>query len=528
MFLILATISIAFILPWISSTVTEASLFGSIISWLDPGQRLWDHLVSRIVYFQRLGRKSICYDALGCFHVRGLLSHLRQVPDHPRKLQTGLWVCTRSNPDPLDATTQLITYEKNSLEDSIFDPGLPVRIIVHGYGGQFKSPNIISAKNAILQADDVNVVLVNWQRAAKGQYSRAVSNAELVGRQVGKTLIAMVTMGTNPSDIHVIGFSLGAQVAGFIGETLKSYGLKLGRITGLDPASFLFESWTLPAYRRLDHSDAEYVEVIHTDGSRIWSDGFGLLSPVGHVDYFPNGGVDQPGCRDTYVGALAFRISNNANTSGVCSHGRVWGIFLEILTSKHCQFLGFSCPGLRDFQRDFVHGNCFRSCDEDASVCGVMGQVGRARGSLYLVTRPTSPYCGQQLMASVWISPMTLLTRGVLQMKLHHGATATDFTLNLSSLGVVEGGREMSVVAAAKPGSVSLENTPNLTATLTFTPSRWMMRIGGPQHIFLDRISLMDHHGNSWQHCGENLLLEDKIGTSSDSITVQLTQSPCL
>lgn len=87
--------------------------------------------------------------------------------------------------------------------------------------------------------EDANVVLVNWQRAARGQYSRAVSNAELVGRQVGKTLIAMVTMGTNASDIHVIGFSLGAQVAGFIGETLKGYGLKLGRITGKFASVFL-------------------------------------------------------------------------------------------------------------------------------------------------------------------------------------------------------------------------------------------------------------------------------------------------
>jgi hypothetical protein len=61
---------------------------------------------------------------------------------------------------------------------------------------------------------------------------------------------------------------------------------------------------------------------------------------------------------------------------------------------------------------------------------------------------------------------------------------------------VLEGGREMSVVAAAKPGSVSVQHTPNLTATLTFTPSPGMMRIGGPQHLFLDSISLMDHHGN--------------------------------
>jgi len=34
----------------------------------------------------------------------------------------------------------------------VFDPGLPIKIIIHGYGGQFKSPYIIAAKNAILQA----------------------------------------------------------------------------------------------------------------------------------------------------------------------------------------------------------------------------------------------------------------------------------------------------------------------------------------------------------------------------------------
>jgi hypothetical protein len=83
------------------------------------------------------------------------------------------------------------------------------------------------------------VILVNWQKAARGQYARAVSNAELVGRLVGKTLLSMVTMGTKPSDIHVTGFSLGAQVAGFIGETFKSSGLKLGRITGKCPTVFI-------------------------------------------------------------------------------------------------------------------------------------------------------------------------------------------------------------------------------------------------------------------------------------------------
>lgn len=85
------------------------------------------------------------------------------------------------------------------------------------------------------------------------------------------------------------GHSLGAHVAGNTGSSVKSG--KLGRVTGLDPA--------LPGFHllattsgRLDPSDADFVDVIHSCGGIL-----GWLQPLGDADFYPNGGVAvQPGC----------------------------------------------------------------------------------------------------------------------------------------------------------------------------------------------------------------------------------------
>ncbi|KAJ9581090.1 hypothetical protein L9F63_023734, partial [Diploptera punctata] len=407
---------------WPTINIKNASLLENILLWIRPVKYLWDNFLNRLLHFQKLGQKSICYEFIGCFHIRGTLSHLRQVPDHPQVVQTEVWICTRQYPHP----------------------------------------------------SNVNLMLVNWQRGATGRYRRAVSNTELVGRQAGKILVSMITQGVNPADIHVIGFSLGAQIAGFIGETLKENGFRLGKITGLDPAGHLFESRILPPYWRLDHTDADYVEVIHTDGNHIWADGFGVLNPIGHVDYFPNGGFDQPGCDNSLVGCSCFSLSSNK--SRACSHGRALELYVELLTSPHCHFVGFSCPGLQNFKRDFVHGNCFQSCEENDSSCGIIGQEGTARGPLYLVTRSSNPYCGQQLKATFVISPSTQITRGVLRLRIYHTNTFTDFIVNLCySLASVESlflkaSTSLSVTMASESKSSCVSKTIFLTLLGWFIP----------------------------------------------------------
>lgn len=84
--------------------------------------------------------------------------------------------------------------------------------------------------------------------------------------------------------VTLVGYSLGAHVAGFSGSLL---GGKIEQIIGLDPAGPLF---TLPAITstkyRLDETDALYVQVLHTSDETL-----GVGIKCGHADFYPNGGV---------------------------------------------------------------------------------------------------------------------------------------------------------------------------------------------------------------------------------------------
>ena len=97
----------------------------------------------------------------------------------------------------------------------------------------------------------------------------------------------------SPSSFHLIGHSLGAHVVGYAGKWLEG---KLAHITGLDPAGPYFEGLTNPA-ARLWHTDAQFVESIHTDAHHLIPTlGFGMYETCSHIDFYPNGGVSQPGC----------------------------------------------------------------------------------------------------------------------------------------------------------------------------------------------------------------------------------------
>lgn len=62
--------------------------------------------------------------------------------------------------------------------------------------------------------------------------------------------------------------------------------------SGLDPARPLFELPLMHPRWRLERSDAEFVDIIHTCAGIL-----GYKKSHGHADYYPNSGKPaQPGC----------------------------------------------------------------------------------------------------------------------------------------------------------------------------------------------------------------------------------------
>ncbi|XP_034666100.1 phospholipase A1 member A [Drosophila subobscura] len=246
------------------------------------------------------------------------------------------WVVGRSCPDP-DVKYYIYTrhnamdrqclhiddsLEKSNLTDSYFNPRHPTKIIIHGYNSDMFLHPLQKMRDEYLSKSDYNIIYVDWSVLSPGPcYISAVHNVRHAGTCTAQLVERLVETGN--TDIHVIGFSLGAQLPNYIARNLSSF--VLPRITGLDPAMPLFI--TSGDADKLDPSDATYVDVYHTNALVQ-----GKLERCGHADFYMNGGIMQPGCNGQKINSFA------------CSHQRAPAYFLESIRSPK-GFWGWACSG---------------------------------------------------------------------------------------------------------------------------------------------------------------------------------------
>jgi len=297
------------------------------------------------------------------------LANLQVKPEYVKE-NTHFFLWTRQRPTKL---YQLKTGDETNLKESGYDKTLPTKIFAHGFEmNGYDNEEVLKVRDEYLKHEDCNFISVDWQKLAGGiNYMRAVSSSTIVGELTGQLINFLLEQGADLNNFHVIGFSLGAHVAGKAGATANGL---VPRITGLDPAYPLFSMENTD--QRLDTTDAEFVDVIHTNSGNLIHASLSFPQPIGHADFFVNGGHSQPGCGLIISGGIYDLL-------GACSHSRAPAYFTESINSP-VGFKSTLCTSWDNFKKGHCAGNTSQLMGEPISKS--------ARGVFYLTTNKKSPF----------------------------------------------------------------------------------------------------------------------------------------
>ncbi|KAI1306446.1 Pancreatic lipase-related protein 2 [Halotydeus destructor] len=362
------------------------------------------------------------------------ISHIGRLPSTPAEIQTTFTAHRTSG----RAAAYNLTYKdrnemvklKESLSKRPEHRKLEtVYVVVHGFHEKMDDNHhydtlrsrLAYANLAIAEKPKSLIIMVDWSKGAKPKktkgiiYTQAAINTVVVGRELAVLLNQLVTEGMlNPLDVHCIGFGLGAQIIHFAArwfsylsskevevnfddvdyansydgyppnvKLLQPLSQKLGRLTGLDPTARHFQGYVnkhgvIPYINRYD---AHFVDVIHTSAVKrngnyrdMLKKRFGMSTPVGHIDFYVNGGQVQPGCR---------------TFEHTCSHKKAVDYFIASLTKDVAEKLKLRAvwmPSYSAYLREkYVLDSLSEHVPEAVVPLGLEAQSSDGRGIFYLL-----------------------------------------------------------------------------------------------------------------------------------------------
>ncbi|KAJ8666958.1 hypothetical protein QAD02_008620 [Eretmocerus hayati] len=242
---------------------------------------------------------------------------------------------------------------------------------------------------------DFNVIIVNWETGSNGwNYVNAAYGTQTASIKIFRLLLDMrIQMEKQLShkethhwnSLYFVGHSLGAHISAQVSHLLSGDNFwQIKRITGLDPAQPCFQHVDFSL--KLDHTDAEFVDVIHTQAGNYQTFNFGLREDLGHVDFYVNGGVVQPACIK----------ASEVLEEHICSHKLAYSYFIESIShslNKDCEFMSFEWDGsqadaMKNFDVMRMNGSC-----HDCPRMGIDAPVHYSPGKYIVFTGDQAPYC---------------------------------------------------------------------------------------------------------------------------------------
>ncbi|CAG7723481.1 unnamed protein product [Allacma fusca] len=259
--------------------------------------------------------------------------------------------------------------DRPSLNEAGYNSKSDLILICHGFtSSALAGPAPIIRKEIMAANISTNIVAIDWSKlAAAPNYARAAGATKLVGMKICNLIKFLVKEGLlETQNAHFIGHSLGAHVGGFLGKCIvKDLRLKkIGRITALDAACPLFCGRN--KNERLASADASFIDAIHTNGGIV-----AYKDPIGDADFYPNGGITQPGC------------SRFTESASACHHTRSYELYAESI-GRPQSFLSRLCSNWDEYTRGHCTRNEFTNMGH--------GTPSQVRGTYYLKTKSESPY----------------------------------------------------------------------------------------------------------------------------------------
>ncbi|XP_066253402.1 phospholipase A1-like [Euwallacea similis] len=254
-----------------------------------------------------------------------LIKDISTVPDssyHLGPLDIQFYFLSRETSEPVLLTSKSYYLLGRSKES---------KILIHGWLENHKRSWYKAIAEEFLKYNDCNVIEVDWEQPARLPYLHSSTITKDVGNLVGEFI---ASSKISPKNVHLIGHSLGSHVAGFAGKKVfQDTGMKVGRISGLDPAGPAFRHPSVTSKDRLDKDDAEIVDVLHTDAGA-----YGYEDPIGTLDIYINGGRRiQPGCMEEWPSSSSL---GSIVEKTFCSHARSTKYFKEWISKGKfdCRF----------------------------------------------------------------------------------------------------------------------------------------------------------------------------------------------
>ncbi|XP_058813963.1 phospholipase A1 VesT1.02-like [Topomyia yanbarensis] len=263
-----------------------------------------------------------------------------------------------SNPDHLGYMQVFV--EDPNVHQKV-DITKPILFLTHGWTDNVNRTWVKEIVGEYIHNFGGNICAVDWSQLALVEYNLAAKNTGKVGRYLAKFVKFLLAEGLTIEQVTLVGHSMGAHISGIAGAALDG---KIPMIVGLDPAGPSFtKPFLVRAQKRLDKSDALFVQAIHTDKNII-----GTSTNVGHQDFYTNNGASpQPGCE--------FPLVNNDTTKAylqfICSHFKAVEYFRASLNRQNI-FQGTNCTSYYFYRR----GECANNTRAEFGLYNSKGALG--------------------------------------------------------------------------------------------------------------------------------------------------------